>query len=471
MLLFIGITGCKKEDDDINIHPNRGTGRHTQNSTNDTQDYTLQRFVWETMHDYYYWNDDIPSRFDYTKYDTPNDVFNKFKYTDDRFSAIMNNYTETEQYFDNVYVTDGINFLLGTDRLDKDKVVAYVQYVYKDSPGEAAGIKRGDVIKAVNGITLTKENYVDLLDRDSYTLTYSKLSVPSGMWDYREYYGEEFTTPLITKKSMDIDPVLQVSTHYIDGHTIGYFLYDSFDESTDGITAAIEKFQADQITDLVLDLRLNGGGYISTLEKLASMLVPAGNEGKLFIQTTFNNILTQYFKQQREDNNSYFSQETAHLNINKLYVLTSYETASASEELISGLMPYMDVVLIGSPTYGKYTTNLLLNDIDDKGKDSNGISYSEWALYLVVALCKNANGEMNFKDGFTPDYDVDDFFEAPLGSEDDPLFAKAISVITGNQASIAKRAKVSPSDYSFIGMSEKPVFKQNLTFNRQISRQ
>ena len=466
LLLLIGIAGCNKGDDDtVSPYSQTNNGRHKSNSTSN-KDYTVHRFVWETMYDFYYWNENIPSRIDITKFDTPNDVFENFRYTDDRFSAILNNYTEIDNYFNNEYVTDGLNLIFGPDRLDPDKVVAYVQYVYKDSPAEAAGLKRGHVITKVNGQTLDKANYSTLFDLDSYTLTYSTMSVPNGMWDYREYYGDEYTTPRITKKNMNIDPVLQVSTHYIDGHTIGYFLYDSFDESTDGITEAIEKFQADQITDLVLDLRFNGGGYVSTLEKLVSMLVPAGNEGKLFIQTELNSGLTQYFKKQGEDFNSYFSQENTHLNINKLYVLTSYQTASASEELISGLKPYMDVVIIGTPTYGKYTTNMLLNDIDDKGTDADGINYSEWALYIVVGLCKNANGEMNFKDGFTPDYSVDDMYDTPLGSEDDPLFAQAISLITG-KASIAKHARAaSLFQNDFIGTSAKPFYKQNLTLNR-----
>ncbi len=469
--MLIGIAGCNKEDDDtVTKYSRHNNGRHNTNSTTRNKDYTIHRFVWETMYYYYYWNNNIPSRLDLTKFDTPNDVFEKFKYTDDRFSAILNNYTETDSYFNNEYVTDGLNLVLGTDRLDPEKVVAYVQYVYKDSPAEAAGIKRGHVITKVNGQTLDKNNYQSLLNLDSYTLSYSTLSVPNGMWDYREYYGDEYTSPRITKKNMNIDPVLQVATHYIDGHTIGYFLYDSFDEGTNGITEAIEKFQADHITDLVLDLRFNGGGYVSTLEKLVSMLVPAGNEGNLFIKTELNAGLTQAFKKQGEDLNSYFSHENAHLNLNKLYVLTSYQTASASEELISGLKPYMDVVIIGTPTYGKYTTNLLLNDIDDKGTDPDGISYSEWALYLVVGLCKNANGEMNFKNGFTPDFQVEDYYDTPLGNEDDPLFAQAISLITG-KASIAKRARTaSMFQNDFIGTSAKPFYKQNLTFNRPFTR-
>ena len=459
--------GCTKDDADIR----RDEQSNNYHSRTNTKDYTIHQYVWETMFSYYYWNDNIPTRLNLSQFDTPNDVFEYFLYPEDRFSAIMNNYTETENYFNNVYVTDGINYILGLDRLNNENVVAYVQYVYKDSPGEAAGIKRGDVITKVNGQTLNKTNYQSLLSLDSYILTYSKLSVPNGMWDYREYYGTEYTSPTITKVNMDIDPVLQVSTHEIDGHKIGYFLYESFDDGTETLSQALETLAAEQITELVLDLRLNGGGYITTLEKLASMIVPAGNEGKLFIQTDVNSFLQKIFKEEGEDLNSYFTEQNTHLNINKLYVLTSSQTASASEELISGLSPYMDVVIIGTPTYGKYTTNMLLNDTYDKGTDSDGIDYSEWALYLVVGVCKNSAGEMNFKDGFTPDHYLADYFEGTLGNEDEPLFAKAISLITGNQAPIAKRAQIAQKgDYSFIGASTKPIYKQNLTINRPITR-
>lgn len=469
LLLILAVSvGCSRDDSDIRRDDPSNNSRNRSYS----KDYTVHQFVWETMYTYYYWNDKIPNRLNITQFNTPNDVFEYFLYPEDRFSAIMNNYTETESYFNNVYVTDGINFILGPDRLNSDNVVAYVQYVYKDSPGEAAGIKRGDVITKVNGQTLNKTNYKSLLSLDSYTLTYSKLSVPNGMWEAREYYDTEYTSPLITKISMDIDPVLQVSTHEIDGHKIGYFLYDSFDDGTETLTQAIEKLADQHITELVLDLRLNGGGYITTLNKLASMIIPSGYENKLFIQTDVNPILEKQFKEDNEELNLYFSEQNTHLNINKLYVITSNQTASASEELISGLSPYMDVVIIGTPTYGKYTTNLLLNDNYDKGTDSDGINYSEWALYLVVGVCKNSAGEMNFKDGFTPNYLLPDYFESSLGNVEEPLFAKAISLIISNQAPIAKRAKISVNnDYSFIGASEKPIYKQNLTINRPIIRQ
>lgn len=461
LLATILLSACHKDDKDEPVPIN-----------NQKKNYTIHRFVWETMRDYYYWNSNIPAHLDFSKFNTPKDVFEYYLYPEDRFSAIMNNYTEADNHLNNIYVTDGIYYLLDTDRLNSDNVVAYVQYVYKNSPGEAAGIKRGDVITKVNKQTLNKTNYKSLLSLDSYTLTYSKLSVPNGNWAAREYYDTEYTSPLITKKSMDIDPVLQVSTHEIDGHKIGYFLYDSFDDGTESLTQAFKKFQSDQITELVLDLRINGGGYISTLEKIASMIVPAGNEGKILIQTEVNPILAKMLKEENQDPNSYFSAQDTHLNINKLYVLTSYQTASASEELISGLQPYMDVVLIGTPTYGKYTTNLLINDNYDQGFDSDGISYSEWALYLVVGVCKNSAGEMNFKDGFTPDYLLPDFFESSLGNVEEPLFAKAISLITGNQAPIAKRAKIATAnDYSFIGALEKPFYKQNLTIKRPNTRQ
>ena len=79
---------------------------------------------------------------------------------------------------------------------------------------------------------------------------------------------------------------------------------------------------------------------------------------------------------------------------------------------------------------------------------------------------------MNFKNGFTPNYLLPDYFESSLGNVEEPLFAKVISLITGNQAPIAKRAKISTAnDYSFIGALEKPFYKQNLTIKRPNTRQ
>ena len=452
--------GCNYEEDDDVLASRRSQDAiaRQQEEQKDGKDYTIWQFVHETSALYYLWNNNVPiSYLDYSLYESPEALFESFRATDDRFSTVLNNYTETEDMFKNISTTDGINYQLYLD--EGTDLIAVVEYVYDDSPAKAAGIERGFVIHKVNGTQLTASNYADLLDQETCTYTYSNIEVKKENGEKIVSYGADMKeSKPITKKRMDINPVLKSTVIVKNGRRIGYFLYDSFSDDTDVLIKTIEKLAAKQIDDLVLDLRLNGGGFINTLDTLASMIVPEGNERKLFLTETFNSLITSEFRretQNRDFNKTYFAPNLPNLNLSRLYVLTSQHTASASEELISGLMPYMPVTIIGKKTYGKFTSNYLINDTEDEGSDDDGIPYNEWAVYLCVASCTNANGEMNFKNGFAPDYEVDDTYQYELGDENEPLLKTALDLCAG---SLAKSAQKQPTPLQgYFGHYGKPI--------------
>ncbi len=402
------------------------------------KDYTTWRFIDEVSRECYYWDEKIPSRLDYTKYDTPYDFFDEgIRYKEDHFSMVVNDYNYTQSYFDNEMKTDGINMELFLE--EGENVIAVVNYVYDNTPASNSGLRRGSVIESVDGQRLTVSNFETLLNRQSCTYTYSNASIDE---NGEISYGNNLkTTAQITKRTCKIDPILASYCDEIGGRKYGYLLYDAFTESTADIMNAIARMQKYEPTDLILDLRLNGGGYVNTLDTLASMLVPDGNEGKTFIETQYNKNFTEYL---RATEGPDFAKEkfvsiSPKLNLQNLYVLISANSASASEELISGLMPYMNVVTIGENSYGKYTTNILLNN-EMNGRDDNGIPYSDWAVYITIGTCVNSLGEMNFKDGFTPDFKVDDPICHQLGDPEEPLLKKALQLISGNLAKSAHPA-------------------------------
>ncbi len=436
-------TSCNyAEEDDVLV--SRRSTEALERQRNE-KDYTVWEFVHSTSAVYYLWNDNVPmSEIDYSKYATPEDLFESFRHEDDRFSAVLSNYSETlTQLSDNSYETDGLNYQLYLDGSTGNNVVAIVDYVYDDSPAKEAGIKRGYAIHKINGTQLTTDNYAELLAQKTCTYSYSVISMDS---EQNLSYGDNIQeSSSVTKTDMVIDPILKTSVIVRDNKRIGYFLYDSFTFDTDGIIDAIEKLEAQQIDELVLDLRLNPGGYISTLDTLASMLVPDGHAGDVFITENYNSTITSELRRETGDkdfNKTFFSDNLPNLHLSRLYVLTSNSTASASEELISGLMPYMPVTIIGDQTYGKFTSNLLINDDIDEGSDDNDIPYSEWAVYICVASCTNSLGEMNFKEGFTPDYEITDTYQYELGDEQEPLLAKALELCTG---ALAKSTHPSPT--------------------------
>ena len=452
MLSLINFSACDKEDDVVD-NGDRSSGRSSK------KDYTIHKYIFDTFGTYYYWNTNVPSYYRVEDYDTPYDVLESFREQTDRFSAVLNNYTEATKSLENDYKTDGINYMLYRAESGTNKIVAVVNYVYDNSPAKQAGVKRGFVITAVNGEYLTDDNYSTLLSLDVCTYSYKTISaVDSGEGAPKLEWknSEEKTTEQITKVDLKVDPVLQIKTFNKNDKRIGYFLYDSFTSDTKTIMNAVEKLQAQQVTDLVLDLRLNGGGYGSTLDTLASMLVPSGNVGNIFVKTEYNTLLSTYFLRNNPNyNKTFFVDISPKLELSTLYVLISSNTASASEELISGLSPYMKVVLIGGEnSYGKFTSNLLLNDDEDRGSDENGIPYSEWAAYVSIGCCKNSLNEMKFAEGFAPDYTVKDIFYE-LGDENEPLLNTAISLIEGNV--LSKKSKTLDLDLNDkIGAFGKP---------------
>ena len=441
---------CNKEEEKRNEDV-IDSNTEKEKTVTDEKDYTIHQFVHEAFGVYYYWNTNVPEKLDYSKYKEPIDVLESFKEETDRFSTVINSYSEWMSEMSGNYTTDGLIYDLSYANSTKFTVVAIVNFVYENSPAALAGMERGDIITQVNGKTLTVNNYSELLAENTCSYTYYKYA------DYKNQ-SNPITSEDITKQELQLNPVLMTKVFDKGINKIGYMVYESFTSDTDCLIEAVTKLQANNVTDLVLDLRFNGGGYVTTLDTLASMLVPDGHVGDVFIQEDYNELLNYELAKEAKDENwnkELFVDITPKLNLNTLYVLVSGNSASASEELISGLSPYMDVILIGEQTYGKFTSNVLLNDTYDKGQDADGIPYSEWAAYVSIATCKNSLGEMNFAKGFKVDHAVQDVIDSKLGDEDEPLLSKALELITGQ--SIAKKAENYENPFGeHIGIGGKP---------------
>lgn len=457
-------TGCNYAEEDDIIESRRSTEALERQRIYDNQ-YAVWEFVQNTSATFYLWNEKVPTReLDYSQYPTPQDLFEQFRHEDDKYSFVTNQYSETKDEINSDYETDGIVCTVLRGGEPADDVIAVVEYVYDNSPAQKAGIKRGYVIHKVNGIQLNLNNYQQLLKNKTAMYSYSTLRTQmeeDGKLHF--HYGEDIqTSESIIKTVMKIDPILMTSVIEKNGLKIGYFLYDAFTSDTEGLIEAIGALEAQHIDELVLDLRFNSGGYVNTADTLASMLVPEGNEGKVFIVQKHNNIMTSRLRNETNDKNfdkDLFSGGLPNLHLSRLFVLTSNRTASASEEIISGLRPYMQVITIGSTTVGKFTSNMLINN-QMEGSDPDGIPYKQWAVYLCVAACTNSLGDSDIKGGIQPDYAITETYQYALGDEQEPLLAQALSLCTG---SLSKSALPSPVPLEgYIGHSEKPSSKYGL---------
>ena len=230
----------------------------------------------------------------------------------------------------------------------------------------------------------------------------------------------------VTRSSNDDSTVSFDSIYIIDNKHIGYAIYDEFYDNADVRGLAV-RMKNGEVNEMVLDLRYNPGGYLETCKDLASFVVPTEHLGKLFQQQRYNDIITE--ERAKKYNNagidSVFLESGSWyamwgLNLKRLFVLTSEDTASASEALIVGLRPYMEVIVIGTQTCGKDVGSYLIKD--------NKYKYQ---LRPITFKYYNALMQSTPVDGIVPDIIVENQDSIKRGNTEEPLLQAALKYIEG----------------------------------------
>lgn len=398
-----------------------------------TDNQRVNTYIANNMSNYYYWNDEvtIPSTI---PDDDPSEFFEELVYSGDAFSWLRNEDSgstkasrDSNSYLPDKY-TDSFGYGLYYARFTDGTYFAIVAYVYKDSPAEAAGLQRGDCILFIDGESITDSNYQLLTTASTLTLTLGTYNES----DRTIYYDPDDIVTLTTE-SMYLDPVICDTVLVKNNHRIAYLAYVDFDYySSDRLDEVMAEFQTQGITDFVLDLRFNTGGYTNVMTHLCSLLAPSNvvSNSSLLMKHTYNEVYTSYLERTNIDMNTYFDSSVSYnLNLDKIYILANYMTASASESTIIGLAPYMEVVQVGENTYGKCYggSNLYPSQYNSSWSDLDN-----WSMYCIMYKFANANDYTDFTDGIEPDIEVEtDIETAALGDESDKHLAAALSDITG----------------------------------------
>ena len=413
LILFIFIS-CKDEDD--NLAPRE-------------QDFEIEDFIWEGLNSFYYWQNRVPDladdRFDAQKsyasflsqFNEDHELlFESLLFDNDRFSWIMSDYTELEKLLSRISTTSGMIFRLA--RIDdSDDLFAFVRYVLPDSDAAAKNIRRGDLFLSVNNEQLTIDNYRDLLSSDvgSFSIQLAQISgqtiAPTG------------ASVDLVKAEIQENPIHIHKLIELNNAKIGYLMYNGFVADFDEeLESTFAEFQTQGVDYLIIDLRYNRGGRTSSAIKLASMITGQFS-GEVFAQTQHNDKLSSY-------NEDYLFEATAvGLEMDRLYVISSDDTASASELLINGLSPYIGVILIGDNTTGKNVGSYSIYDwIDDEG---NVNPRHTWAMQPITLKIANSEGFTDFENGLQPDYRLkEDIINlGTLGEIDEPLLEKTLEVM------------------------------------------
>jgi len=450
LALILVFSSCKKSDDE------------DPNIIRIETDLEIIDFIWKGLNQYYYWQESVvnlsdskkESESDYAYFlsqnPEPENFFNSLLHPDDNFSWIVDDYVELENMLQGIDISDGMEFGLYVECNDQN-IFGFVRYVQKDSDAESKGIKRGMVFSNINGTRLTRDNYRDLLfnnNDSSYTIRFSEISYNQNNQCANIIPGQEDLTLIksrIVKNPIHISKIIEN-----EGQKIGYLMYNQFlgvveSEGKDynsELNDAFSNFLSNGINDLVIDLRYNPGGRISTSINLASMITGQFNN-QVFAKERWNSKLMNYwdenspesllnrFTNKLGNNQSIFS-----LNLDRVFILTSARTASASELLINGLDPYIDVIHIGDFTVGKNQGSITVYDYINDSRDKN--PNHMYAMQPIVLKIGNVAGYTDFPDGLEPDIFIKESLLNPgiLGDIEEPLLKIAIDQISGDAISI-----------------------------------
>lgn len=455
-MLFTFAVGCKPN----NVDPDPKSGVAIDSSATATATFTnINNWVYGVMKDAYFWSADMPAQNTLDLTANPNDFFEKLIYkraTVDRFSDITDDINALQKQFDGINKVFGIQYRIGAIEGSPANVALYLSYVVHGSPAEAAGLKRGDIIVKVNGQSLTSDNYATLLkSSDNISLTLGTLNGSSLIADDSKTF--KVVKAEVNENPVGFSTIIDKSAY---GRKIGYLVYTQFVPGPkaspkaydDELRKIFGEFKAKGVNELVLDLRFNGGGYISSAETLASLVGKNVSASKVFYKEEWNQQFTDYFKKQKGanalDHNFLNEANNIGANLSRVFVLTSNGTASASELIINGLKPYMPVITVGDNTYGK---NLFGTLIGDDQKRWN------WGMYVMLGRTANANSESDYGNvtGIAPTYKVDDntIPYRPFGDDNETLFGKVLNVMgvpSGTNARLGATASVKPLSSEFL---------------------
>lgn len=410
------LISCRKKDD----VPNVPTGPVTQQEING--------WVLDSMRYFYLWNDQLPGQPD--KHQETQVFFNGLKSREDLFSFIYNPSDPQTITYD-MQSKYGVDYAI-INWPPTGGVVGVIKLVVPGSYAAAGGLKRGDYITRINETVLTADNAVRLSDEmlkaEVSTLTPATFS-----------NGSFTEKPLVQlqRQRQTANPLYMTKVFNSGAVKVGYLFYNAFNDGYNNyVQAAFEDLKSKGVQELIIDLRYNAGGSLAGAAMMAAMIAPGVTENSPFVKYTGNSrfptrtlsFATTLSVPETGSPISFNSLSGGRLNLPRVFILSGRQTVSAAELLINNLKPYTTVIQIGATTWGKDKGAVIISDMRNPKRIS-------WIIHPLTYRLANANGEGNYTQGITPPYKLDELSVlplSPLGDPQDPLIAKALSIIDGN---------------------------------------
>ncbi len=427
LALFIS---CKKD----NVTPENTVPP----TTTPTYKETDRNALYSLMKDWYFWYKDLPA-ITLTDYKDPYELMDALRYKPkDRWSFVAD-YDAFVASMQGSFVGHGIR--IGLDAQGN----ARIGMIYKNSPlytngAGGSGVRRGWIIKKLNGTDLAPVLISG--DATAYNnLIGASTAGVTNTFIFQTPRGND-TTATTIKSGFQVNSVTLYDTLTINSIKTGHLVFDEFIEPSSGeLATAFAFFKAQNVKDLILDLRYNTGGILNVATELASYISGPSTFSTTFIKSSYND------KKTINDTTYNFTSVASPLNLNRLVVITTRETASASEEVINGLIPHLTITTIGDTTNGKPTGMNVWQTTDKK-----------YIFAPVTFELVNSLGNGNFYAGFVPAKLVTDDITHDFNDKNELCFKEAIYFLANGSVS-------SKGGYAFNKskqFSEKPAWMNNM---------
>lgn len=377
-----------------------------------------KQFVLDNLYAWYLWNDLLPPDIDIADYATPEqlavEVTTTFGPQDsngnpvDRFSSVGSAQADAEFFGEGKFEGFGFSYRIVDDATDDIRL----SRVFSGSPAELGGLARGQQFVSLDGRSIA-----EIQANEGISAAFDNTTV---LFEMRNPDGTVIS-PTITKDVVTITPVPR--RRIIDagnGVMVGYVELAQFISTADPVLNDVfAEFIAAGVDDVIIDLRYNGGGLVSTANLLGDYLGAFANDSLVFSETRFNadraaaNNSTEFF--QRQGNS---------IDLGRLVVIATGGTASASELVMNSLEAYFDVTIVGDNTFGKPVGQI-------------GLLFCDKILRPTSFRTVNAAGEGDYFDGLPVDCPAADDLNFGVGDDDDPNMVAAMTYLNTGACPVA----------------------------------
>jgi C-terminal processing protease CtpA/Prc len=364
-------------------------------------------FVRDALQQYYFWYKELPNP-NPSGFASPEAYLEAVRYRplDSSYSYITSKAANDAFYSESQFIGFGMSTLRSGD------LEMRLAQTFPGSPAADAGLDRGHYLVSVGGKLIE-----DLIRTGEIATIFGPEQVGYTTEIAWRAPGGAVQRATLAKRLVTIPTVSQTAALQAGSARVGYIHLRNFVQpSVEALNTAFSQIRDAGASELVLDLRYNGGGLVSVAQQLASLIGGPALAGRVLGEYVHND------KNTSRNSKLLFESRPQALGVTRAVVITTRAWASASELVINGLRPWIEVKVVGDRSYGKPV-----------GQYS--FDFCEKVLIPVSFKIVNARGEGDYFDGIPADCAAADDLDRPLADAREASLAEALYVVRSGRCS------------------------------------